>query len=333
MKRRRQCRKPRERFCLPSWRKHQLRSPGPRPRLDLSRFLSESPPGTLCKVTCCEGMSFRTASMDRHNHGPDSGQRGMPKLSLERTLARIVAQEVVRLNSTGAPFTVRESVANCDEPDTSSNGNLGQDCTPSSVESMRYTPVKSVLQDTGSYDSWWSPGSVVWVMDERRAQEIPSDRCPGGVLVQLFGDHKFAWAHPVEDLSQFDDVSIKHYANILHCYEERSSKRSEAFQNALQEALRKLERTNSYKQSDRSSTEQKSPHQQDQSPDKWSSLSSGRIRDCRLEEGRGKRKRKPKIYFDESTFQVNTVKRVRRLRIMRFLGLAAPAGSPFSYSS
>ncbi|KAK1307814.1 hypothetical protein QJS10_CPA09g01844 [Acorus calamus] len=280
-------------------------------------------------------MSFRTASMDRHNHGPDSGQRGMPKLSLEQcTLSRMVAQEVVRLNSTGAPFNERESVANCDEPDTSSNGNLGQDCYPSSAESMRYTPVKSVLQDTGSYDSWQSPGSVVWVktafhewwpgevMDERRAQEIPSDRCPGGVLVQLFGDHKFAWAHPVEDLSQFDD-----------CYEERSSKCSEAFQNALQEALRKLERTNSYKQSDRSSTEQKSPHQQDQSPDKWNSLSLGRIRDDRLEEGRGKRKRKPKIYFDESTFQANTVKRVRRLRIMRFLGLAAPAGSPFSLSS
>ncbi|KAK1260526.1 hypothetical protein QJS04_geneDACA002178 [Acorus gramineus] len=306
MKRRKQCRKPRERFCLPSWRKHQLRSPGPRPRLDLSRFLSESPPGTLFKVTCCEGMSFRTASMDRHNHGPDSGQRGMPKLSLEQcTLSQMVAQEVVRLNSTGARFTERESVANCDEPDTSSNGNLGQDCTPSSVESMRYTPVKSVLQDTGSYDSWRSPGSVVWVkdafhewwpgevMDERRVQEIPSDGCPGGVLVQLFGDHKFAWANPVEDLSQFDD-----------CYEERSSKRSEAFQNALQECLAL--------------------------PDKWNSLSSGRIRDDCLEEGRGKRKRKPKIYFDESTLQANTVKRVRRLRIMRFLGLAAPAGSPFS---
>ncbi|KAF3793426.1 hypothetical protein EJ110_NYTH03535 [Nymphaea thermarum] len=48
------------------------------------------------------------------------------------------------------------------------------------------------------------------------------------------------------------------------------------------------------------------------------------------ERGRGKRKRKPKLHFDESTFSAKSVKKLRRLRIMRYLGLVAPPGSPFS---
>ncbi|CAN6460690.1 unnamed protein product [Victoria cruziana] len=48
------------------------------------------------------------------------------------------------------------------------------------------------------------------------------------------------------------------------------------------------------------------------------------------ERGRGKRKRKPKLHFDETTFSAKSVKKLRRLRIMRYLGLVAPPGSPFS---
>jgi len=36
--------------------------------------------------------------------------------------------------------------------------------------------------------------------------------------------------------------------------------------------------------------------------------------------------------FQELTFQEKPVRRLRRLRIMRNLGLAAPAGSPFPLS-
>ncbi|XP_031482143.1 uncharacterized protein LOC116252176 isoform X2 [Nymphaea colorata] len=59
------------------------------------------------------------------------------------------------------------------------------------------------------------------------------------------------------------------------------------------------------------------------------SCSSRSEEDCD-KRGRGKRKRKPKLHFDETTFSAKSVKKLRRLRIMRYLGLVAPPGSPFS---
>ncbi|KAM6593088.1 hypothetical protein CsatA_000791 [Cannabis sativa] len=67
---------------------------------------------------------------------------------------------------------------------------------------------------------------------------------------------------------------------------------------------------------------------QDLSSDK-STLSSSRGEDDIIARGRGKRERKPKLHFDDITCPLNPERRVRRLRIMRYLGLTPPVGSPF----
>ncbi|XP_062117394.1 uncharacterized protein LOC133831206 isoform X2 [Humulus lupulus] len=68
--------------------------------------------------------------------------------------------------------------------------------------------------------------------------------------------------------------------------------------------------------------------EQDFSSDK-STLSSNRAEDDIIERGRGKRERKPKLHFDDITCPLNPERKVRRLRIMRYLGLTPPVGSPF----
>ncbi|KAK6943904.1 hypothetical protein RJ641_025006 [Dillenia turbinata] len=70
--------------------------------------------------------------------------------------------------------------------------------------------------------------------------------------------------------------------------------------------------------------------QDQESEEKCNSSSSGRL-EALSERGRGKRKPKPKIYFDEETFSM-PARKVRRFKIMRSLGLTAPVGSPYSPS-
>ncbi|XP_008779184.1 uncharacterized protein LOC103698906 isoform X2 [Phoenix dactylifera] len=113
------------------------------------------------------------------------------------------------------------------------------------------------------------------------------------------------------------------------CLEERSKNPLEAFQDALKQALSKHARTSSRALSRRCSGEVKSSSQNDTCADP---SNSSRMKDDDIEEGRGKRKRKMKIHFDELSFPEKPPRRVRRLRIMRYLGLIAPVGSPFSPS-
>ncbi|KAI3706699.1 hypothetical protein L6452_24618 [Arctium lappa] len=47
---------------------------------------------------------------------------------------------------------------------------------------------------------------------------------------------------------------------------------------------------------------------------------------------RSKRERKRKVHFDEVSYPLYTSRKVRRFKIMRSLGLAAPVGSPFNNS-
>ncbi|KAM0945086.1 hypothetical protein DsansV1_C10g0098781 [Dioscorea sansibarensis] len=70
--------------------------------------------------------------------------------------------------------------------------------------------------------------------------------------------------------------------------------------------------------------------QHEQSDDMLNITSSSRTKDECVKEGRGKRKRKLKVHFDELNFPEKSVRRVRRIKIMRYLGLVAPAGSPYS---
>ncbi|XP_058212758.1 uncharacterized protein LOC131324696 isoform X3 [Rhododendron vialii] len=67
----------------------------------------------------------------------------------------------------------------------------------------------------------------------------------------------------------------------------------------------------------------------DRSPDKWNSSSSSRTESDCMERRRGTRERKPKVHFDEVNFSLKSMRKDRRFRIMRFLGLAAPVASPF----
>ncbi|KAI3441457.1 uncharacterized protein J3R85_002372 [Psidium guajava] len=58
------------------------------------------------------------------------------------------------------------------------------------------------------------------------------------------------------------------------------------------------------------------------------------IEDDSLEKGRGKRKRKPRSFFSDDLYSPSrSPKKVRRYRIMRYLGLMAPVGSPYSVNN
>ncbi|RVW47966.1 hypothetical protein CK203_102275 [Vitis vinifera] len=63
--------------------------------------------------------------------------------------------------------------------------------------------------------------------------------------------------------------------------------------------------------------------------EKCISSCSSRTEDDSIERGRGKRKRKPKVHFDAVALPLKPARKVRRFRIMRYLGLIAPVGSPF----
>ncbi|PON35459.1 hypothetical protein PanWU01x14_336130 [Parasponia andersonii] len=67
----------------------------------------------------------------------------------------------------------------------------------------------------------------------------------------------------------------------------------------------------------------------DLSSDKSALSVSSRTEYDILEKGRGKRERKPKLHFDDITFSLKPERKVRRFRIMRYLGLTPPVGSPF----
>ncbi|KAL5546039.1 hypothetical protein UlMin_005726 [Ulmus minor] len=69
--------------------------------------------------------------------------------------------------------------------------------------------------------------------------------------------------------------------------------------------------------------------EQDCASDKSTLSTSRRAEEEFIERGRGKRERKPKLHFDEIAYLMKPDRKVRRLRIMRHLGLTPPAGSPF----
>ncbi|XP_077226186.1 uncharacterized protein LOC143859347 [Tasmannia lanceolata] len=320
----------------------QPRSHGPRRRTDFSDFISSSRQGSVIDFSNCKDGSsgITTASMDQGHHAPFfRHNKERPKLPLVRCImSQDGGNKALFLNSVQVPLTKVEFIAQNASFDTCDNGNTGEhknDCvsTHSTTEPLPFSPNKSTFQVAENGGSWIAPGSVVWaktdhrvwwpaeVMDERAALSSTSSQSVDGlVLVQFYGNHKYAWVDPVGDLCHFDD-----------CFEERSCNRMNAFQDALKQALHKKDHISSCKESDKSPDLLNSSFPQ--SPDKCNASSSSRTEDDYHEEGRGKRKRTPKVHFDELTFPMKSVKKVRRLRIMRYLGLKAPAGSPFSLSS
>ncbi|MQM05774.1 hypothetical protein Taro_038590 [Colocasia esculenta] len=138
-----------------------------------------------------------------------------------------------------------------------------------SAERLSAIPMKSIVKVTGSLKSHLAPGSVVWakigyhewwpaeVMDKRAALERSNDEWDERlVLIQLYG-----------------------------CYEERSKDTSKAFQDALNQALRRKETTSSSEQSDENSG-------------RSNMLNCHGASDDPINEGNGKRRWKPKVRFD-----------------------------------
>ncbi|XP_027352821.1 uncharacterized protein LOC113863437 [Abrus precatorius] len=186
------------------------------------------------------------------------------------------------------------------------------------------TPHESSVSDSSSLAV--TPGSVVWartscqiwwpaeVLEERSA--LSDHGSDGHVLVQFYGNHSSVWIDPVTDISTFENS-----------FEERSNNPSEDFQLALKQALqRKAQLSSCQKLSpDRSAHSD----QQERSSGKCTSTSTSRTIDDFQDRRRGKRERKPKVHFDEVTYPMKSERKVRRLKIMRYLGLAAPVGSPY----
>ncbi|XP_019459283.1 PREDICTED: uncharacterized protein LOC109359169 isoform X3 [Lupinus angustifolius] len=186
------------------------------------------------------------------------------------------------------------------------------------------TPHGSPVSDSNYFAV--TPGSVVWartacqmwwpaeIMEERST--LSDSACDGHVLVQFYGNRPSAWIDPRTNISAFED-----------CFEERSTNPSCDFQEALKQALQRKEQLSSSRtlSSDRSTHSE----QQDHSSDKWTSCTSSRIMDDFQERRRGKRERKRKVHFDEVSFPMKSERKARRLKIMRYLGLVAPIGSPF----
>lgn len=244
------------------------------------------------------------------------------------------------LDSFQIPLTQAQPLPLNEIPNSRKNWKIGSssnNCVKTSEVSSSSTPDKSMSPALGNPDTWLTSGRVVWaktldiewwpaeVLDEKVVGDCTGSEHTGQVLVQLFGKNQHVWLDPVSDLSKFD-----------HCYEERSVNPSTEFQVALKQALCKDVHSSRRVQLGGCPAELKSSTPHDHSLDEQNTpSSSGAKDDCttkddHTEGGRGRRKRKLKFHFDEITFQENPARRLRRLRVMRSLGLIAPAGSPFA---
>jgi hypothetical protein len=197
-----------------------------------------------------------------------------------------------------------------------------------------FSPNKS--QNTEGSDTCTTPGSLVWARKacqvwwpaeivEKRSSSVSLgiQSTNREVLVKYYGNEESAWIDPARDMSEFEDG-----------FEERSCNPMDEFQDALKQALNQK---GSQKPDIQFPSSPVCSNQPDQSTnaDKCNSSSSSRIEnDCLRTSGRSKRKIKPKLHFGDVAIPLKSPpKKMRRLKIMRSLGLAPPVGSPFSFVS
>lgn len=210
-----------------------------------------------------------------------------------------------------------------------SNGRNFDKENRSSMRTSELIPDKSLVTECSTVCV--APGSLVWaknatqewwpaeVMGERSTVvDSPVEGVDGLVLIQYFGTHQSAWLDPARCLSEFDE-----------CFEERSCNPNDEFQDSLKQALHQREHHSLSKQFSGPSDDCNHLNQGYQTPDKWNSSSSSKTESPCGEMRRGKRARKPKLHFDEEPLPLTLARGVRRIKIMRSLGLAAPLGSPF----
>ncbi|KAK2418266.1 hypothetical protein P8452_62498 [Trifolium repens] len=292
----------------------QPRSSPPKRRTDFS-FFNRVP------------SSFPNPPIIDSSPGSSSGEVRFSNVTANSSLERRMAikqfskDTLVRCNKfqEGRPVCSSESfdvpVAELDSVDLCGNRDF---------KMSESTPRESSVSDNSSLAV--TPGNVVWARTSCQMwwpAEIIEERCAlsdcvsdGLVLVQFYGNHPSAWIDPATDISIFEDS-----------FEERSNNPSNDFQEALQQALQRKAQLSSCQNlsPDRSAHS----NRQERSAGKYTSPSSSGTKNDSQERRRGKRERKPKVHFDEETYPMKTERKDRRLKIMRYLGLAPPVGSPF----
>ncbi|KAG0474659.1 hypothetical protein HPP92_014345 [Vanilla planifolia] len=292
--------------------------------------------GHLMDFSCCNDISSNSKSASTDLGSDESvseRSQDMPHISLIHCSMQMDGGQGVVSQSLGqVPNEVEPVIKFCSL--NSSRNRKKESCTSRHLNNyiprlpVHYSSDKSFLPAARDIDTWLAAGEVVWaktahhgwwpaeVMDTRFLHGIDTQHAVQ-VIVHLFALHERALVN-TEDLSEF-----------INCFEERSKNPSEAFQDALGQALRKQNHERTRRRQVPCPLPTPSPTQNDLSN---TSVSSSTKDDIDKEQGRGKRKRKSKIPFDELAFPDNPTRKVRRLKIMRLLGLAAPVGSPFSFS-
>eukprot|EP00268_Persea_americana_P035509 TRINITY_DN35059_c0_g1_i2.p1 TRINITY_DN35059_c0_g1~~TRINITY_DN35059_c0_g1_i2.p1 ORF type:complete len:386 (-),score=72.38 TRINITY_DN35059_c0_g1_i2:200-1357(-) len=323
----------------------QPRSHAPRPRTDFSPFLSSSPrlrlrphQGSDFEFSSCKNSGSSITSSTAYQSRRASLLRleeQNPKFPRMRLSMSSNGDHRCPLNCRQTTCTNVESVAQSAPLEICDSWNNGGHAAEhisslSYAEVLPYTSNKTASQVAES-GNVLAPGCVVWAKTANHTwwpaevtgeRESTNDQTVGRVLVQFYGSHDHAWVDPEGDLSHFED-----------CFEERICNPTKMFQDALKRALHKKQYLTPSEQWNKSPDAPMNLNHEDQSSDKWNTSSSSRVEDDCHDGGRGKRKRKPKVHFDEVMFPFKSKKKGRRLRIMRHLGLVAPPGSPFTVAS
>ncbi|OMO73741.1 Thaumatin [Corchorus olitorius] len=163
---------------------------------------------------------------------------------------------------------------------------------------------KKKLQIRGSNGVCLAPGNVVW------AKTACQEWWPAEVR---------AWVDAARDISLLED-----------CFEERSCNPKEHFQDALKQAIvQRKEHLKSCRLLPGSPDFSNHSDQQDEKSGKRTSSTSSKPGSNLVKQGGIKKERKPPIHLDDTAFPLKSAEGARRLKIMRYLGLKPPRGSPF----
>ncbi|CAL5194099.1 unnamed protein product [Lathyrus oleraceus] len=293
----------------------QPRSSPPKRRTDFSFFNRAPPSFSNFAIDSSPGSSSDEVRLSNVTASSSLERRMMVKQFYKEALVRCSKYQEGRPVCSSESFDV--SVAELDSVDLCGNRDA---C----IKMPESTPRESSVSDNSSPAV--TPGNVIWARTTCKMwwpAEVMEERCAlsdcvtdGHVLVQFYGNHPSAWIDPATDISIFEDS-----------FEERSNNPSNDFQVALKQALQRKIQLSSCQNLSPDTSAHSTQH--DRSSGKYTSPSSSRTINEFQERRRGKRERKPKLHFDEVSYPIKTEKKDRRLKIMRYLGLAPPVGSPF----
>ncbi|RVX11995.1 hypothetical protein CK203_009398 [Vitis vinifera] len=221
-----------------------------------------------------------------------------------------------------------------------------------------FTNPGSVVWAKTACQVWW-PAEVM----EEKSTDSRNQGIDGHVLVQYYGNHHSAWVDPDRDLSLFEDCFEERSCNPMEDFQDalKQALHRKRHLNSCRQLVGSPDGPDNLHQQDQSSGTSLvisgglkmiviiltvesvvGKHRwlylpanqfqgvKDGRKEKCISSCSSRTEDDSIERGRGKRKRKPKVHFDAVALPLKPARKVRRFRIMRYLGLIAPVGSPFS---